>query len=161
MSLGIAFFKDRELPFAIATETGQFYCGKDEKTFTHDVDEAYFFATQKEAAEGLEALKELLSKPEEEMTKIAVKEKPAQEAPKAEEKKKPDVHPMIKEIVLKILGKPKDFMKIDTINVYDNRYRVNIWVKGNNGAKISDNFFVKFENGQIVSCDPPLNKKYE
>lgn len=160
MSLGIAFFKDRSLPFAIATETGQFYCGKEEKTFTHDVDEAYFFATQQEAAEGLEALKELLSKPEEEMTKIAVKEKPVQEAPKLEEKKKADIQP-IKEIVLKILGKPKDFMKIDAINVYDNRYRVNIWVKNDNGAKISDNFFVKFDSGQIISCDPPLNKKYE
>ena len=57
-SIGIAIFENRQKPYALATPSGKFFCGQEEKTFTSDVEEAYFFATEEEAMEGLQALKE-------------------------------------------------------------------------------------------------------
>ena len=161
MSLGVAFFKGRTPPFAIATKEGSFFCGKDGQTFTKNVDEAHFFNTQEEANEGLIALRDLLAQNLKDETVTTAQEKQQKSAKPAEVSAKPNVSGAVKDIVLKILGKPKDFLKIDAINLYDNRYRVNIWVKEDGrGAKIIDNYFIKFTDGQIVGCEPPLNKKY-
>ena len=34
---------------------------------------------------------------------------------------------LIEDAVLKIMGKPKNFYQINALNVYDNRWRVDIW----------------------------------
>lgn len=158
--LGIAFFSERKPSYTLATETGKFFCGKNDKTFTDDVEEAYFFNTPEEAEEGLKALNKLL-KEEEKMSTTTTATATMKERPKDAKEIKPDFGVIIRNMVVNILGKPKDFIKADAINVYDNRWRVNIWAKGPNGAKISDTFFIKFTDGQIISSDPPLNVKYE
>jgi len=163
-NIGIAFFEHRQKQFAIATPSGKFFCGKEDQTFTSNVEEAYFFATEEDAMEGLQALKELLSKDETETEKKMTVTATKKAQPKEDvELEKPVANHSValKKLVLQILGKPKDFLKIDAIHLYDNRYRINVWTRGESGAKISDNFFVKSNDGTILSCDPVLNKKYD
>jgi len=162
-SIGIAFFENRQKPFAIATPSGKFFCGKEEQTFTANVEEAHFFETEEDAMEGLQALKELLSQSSEEKSEkkmVKTKQAKTKEDVELEEQPVPNHSAELQKLVLKILGKPKDFLKIQAIHLYDNRYRVNVWVHGANGAKIIDNFFIKSNDGSILSCDPALNKKY-
>lgn len=59
--------------------------------------------------------------------------------------------------VLQILGRPAEFLKIQALNVYMNRWRVNLWQK----QAIPDSFFIQVdEKGNITSSNPPIVKKY-
>ena len=43
--------------------------------------------------------------------------------------------------------------------VWDERYRVNVWTKKEEEIwpHIKDSFFIKVRNKEVVFCDPPLN----
>lgn len=66
--------------------------------------------------------------------------------------------------VFRALGKPDNMIRINLTNVFDNRWRMNIWTKVSESggivrAKISDTFFLHVgEQGQILH--PEIVKKY-
>lgn len=66
--------------------------------------------------------------------------------------------------VFKALGKPDGMVRINLTNVFDNRWRMNIWTKVSESggivrATISDTFFLQVgEQGQILH--PEIVKKY-
>ena len=69
--------------------------------------------------------------------------------------------------VLKRLGKPRYFYKVDVHHLWDNKWRVNVWIKtiSEEGVgvvpshSISDSFFVTVKNNRI-STSPKIVKKY-
>jgi len=73
----------------------------------------------------------------------------------------------IKERILKRLGKPKFFYKIDAHHLWSNRWRVNVWTKSTYDVgiglapshSICDSFFVTVKNDRI-STSPKITKKY-
>lgn len=56
--------------------------------------------------------------------------------------------------ILKLTPKPDNYLMCRAINVYDNRYRVNVYVKTNiegiEGKKIGASYFIKYENDTVV-----------
>ena len=89
-----------------------------------------------------------------------------QNVTKAEESNK-ELSQKIKDRILKRLGKPKYFYKIDAHHLWGNKWRVNVWVKTTceegigvaPSHSISDSFFVTIKNNRI-STDPKITKKY-
>jgi len=73
----------------------------------------------------------------------------------------------IKDRILKRLGKPKYFYKIDAHHLWGNKWRVNVWIKTTcevgigvaPSHSISDSFFVTIKNNRI-STNPKITKKY-
>ena len=72
----------------------------------------------------------------------------------------------VKDKVLSRLGMPHNLFFVDVINVYSNKYRVNVWIK-ETGAysvvpnhQISDSFFVEVTKGGHVRTKPKIEKKY-
>jgi len=59
----------------------------------------------------------------------------------------------IKELLFKQVEKPKGLCETKIINVYENRYRINLWVKieedGFTKNKIGKSFFATFENDEL------------
>lgn len=55
-------------------------------------------------------------------------------------------------MVMDKIGKPNGFIKCVAKKVYDNRYRVNVWTE--DGIPFS--YFIIFEKGEIVYCNPKL-----
>ncbi len=68
----------------------------------------------------------------------------------------------IGDTVLEILGRPKDLHKVRTHNVYDNRWRVDVFREIKQDTfRITDSFFiVADEEGGIVSAAPNIVKRY-
>ena len=69
--------------------------------------------------------------------------------------------------VLKRLGKPPDFFKIDVHHLWANKWRVNVWCKGMGSGEgvvpsfnISDSFFVEVSKDNRMSSTPRIVKKY-
>lgn len=64
--------------------------------------------------------------------------------------------------VLKQLGRPKGLHKIATHNVYDTRWRVDVWVETKPGTVliVHSYFIVATEGGEIVSSSPSIEKTY-
>jgi hypothetical protein len=58
------------------------------------------------------------------------------------------------EKILKLCGKPDGYITCKAINVYDNKYRVNIYVKTNvdgiEGKRIGASYFIKYEDKELV-----------
>jgi|LakMenE01Jun11ns_1017448.scaffolds.fasta_scaffold9665714_2 hypothetical protein len=58
------------------------------------------------------------------------------------------------EQILKLTNKPDNYLMCRAINIYDNRYRVNIYTKTNvegiEGKKIGASYFIKYENDRVV-----------
>lgn len=47
---------------------------------------------------------------------------------------------------------PEEHIKCEVINVYDDRWRVNIWTSGDNNAKIEKSWFVVADSlGAVIS----------
>jgi hypothetical protein len=67
--------------------------------------------------------------------------------------------------VLKALGTPPGYIKTKACNVFDNRWRVDVWVQVDDGvpraitkASISDSFFLQVDvDGNIIG---QIEKKY-
>ena len=73
----------------------------------------------------------------------------------------------IEKKVIKRLGSPPDFHKIEARHLWDNKWRVNVWSKYYNsgdkvvpGFKITDSFFVEVSATNRVSASPKIVKKY-
>ena len=74
----------------------------------------------------------------------------------------------IKDRILRRLGKPRYFYKVDVHHLWDNKWRVNVWIKTTGKGEgmgvvsshsISDSFFVVIKNNRI-STNPKITKKY-
>ena len=67
--------------------------------------------------------------------------------------------------LLKALGKPENLFKVKALNVFDNRWRVDVWSKlgesaGIVRALITDSFFLHVnDEGKILG--PAIEKKYK
>lgn len=66
---------------------------------------------------------------------------------------------IINSYILKEVGRPDNFLSINTIHLFKNRYRVNIWVSDDKGPCISDSYFVKLVADGVVS-ETPITLKY-
>ncbi len=94
--------------------------------------------------------------------------KTEEKKPEEQEKKevKVDLAPQIARAIISQLGRPKNLHEVKIISLWDDRYRINVWCGDDRGPlhssiRISDSFFVKVSpEGGIISCDPPLKKKY-
>ena len=75
---------------------------------------------------------------------------------------------LIEDAVLKIMGKPKNFYQIKALNVYDNRWRVDIWTSyvpknsmtGLDSYKISYSYFCHVQGNEIVKSIPEIGKPF-
>lgn len=64
---------------------------------------------------------------------------------------------MTKEVVSNYINVnfvPNGGQKITISEVWENRYRVNIWTE--EPCSISHSFFIKVKDGEVVSCNPPI-----
>ena len=96
------------------------------------------------------------------------------EKSKTVQKKKKTVKPagvapeLVEDAVLKIMGKPKDFYQINALNVYDNRWRVDIWTSyvaknsmtGLDSYKISYSYFCHVQGNEIVKSMPEIGQPF-
>jgi len=103
-----------------------------------------------------------LKKPPVKKTNESMHQKVDQMGPPSEEIKQ-----AIEKKVLKRLGKPPDFHKIEARHLWDNKWRVNVWSKFYNtddkvvpGFNITDSFFVEVSKTNRVSSSPRIVKKY-
>ena len=67
--------------------------------------------------------------------------------------KKLEENPEVCDVLLNMVGKPKDMVMCRAINVYDDRYRVNIYtrryVDNIEGMSISGSYFVSYSNNKL------------
>jgi hypothetical protein len=68
----------------------------------------------------------------------------------------------LKTEVLKRLGRPKDYYDTTVHNVYNEKYRVNVYRRTpDGGTKISDSFFITSnKQGDILLSQPPIQRVY-
>ena len=74
----------------------------------------------------------------------------------------------IKTKTMKKLGKPPSFFKVDAHHLWDNKWRVNVWVKGVGTGEgvvpsheITDSFFVEVsKDSNRMTSTPRIVKKY-
>ena len=73
----------------------------------------------------------------------------------------------IKAKVMKKLGKPSNFFKIDAHHLWANKWRVNVWCIGRGTGEgvvptfsIDDSFFVEISKDNRMSSSPRIVKKY-
>ena len=63
-------------------------------------------------------------------------------------------NPDVCNLVMKEKGKPEGYLMCKAINVFDNKYRVNIYTKrtieGKEGRTISQSYFVKYAKDTIT-----------
>lgn len=65
--------------------------------------------------------------------------------------------------VFKLLGRPRDLLKVTCVNVYHNRYRVNVFrhTEVDDRNHITDTHFVVYDPEKgIIEARPPIEKKY-
>ena len=73
----------------------------------------------------------------------------------------------IEQKILKRLGKPPSFFKIVALHLWNNKWRVNVWIKTIGSGEgvvpsfeITDSFFVEVSDTNRVSASPKIVKKY-
>lgn len=49
------------------------------------------------------------------------------------------------DLLLDQISKPENFYSCKAVNVYDNKYRVNIYSKKNDSIRISESYFIKYD----------------
>jgi hypothetical protein len=69
---------------------------------------------------------------------------------------------LIGEQVMHTLGEPGDLLKVQVRVLWENHYRVNIFIGGDAAsARIADSYFVKAgSDGNIVESTPRITKQY-
>jgi hypothetical protein len=84
--------------------------------------------------------------------------------PKAIEQKITDYSEDVRTAVLTALGKPVDLLKVTVANVYNNRYRVNVFravIEDSDRVHLTDSFFVIVDDdGEVFSFRPEIVRKY-
>lgn len=79
------------------------------------------------------------------------KDGPVESSPNPK-KVKPKVDKVILNNLSKLVTFPDSPIKCEAINVYDDRWRVNIWTSGDNNAKIEGSWFVVADSlGAVIS----------
>ena len=69
---------------------------------------------------------------------------------------------IVQDLVLGLLGEPPSFFGTTVVNVFDDKWRVNIWTQSYSSVRvtpvysISHSFFLTIQNGEIVSSNPPV-----
>ena len=70
-------------------------------------------------------------------------------------------------MVLDLLGKPVRYFGTTVTNVFEDKWRVNVWtqhwssVRVTPSHEIAHSYFLTIQNGEIVSSDPPIIKLEE
>jgi hypothetical protein len=63
----------------------------------------------------------------------------------------------IRDNVLAALGRPAGLLKVTVQPLWGDKFRVNVWAAGDNGAAIPNSYFVTADDsGSILRADPPL-----
>jgi len=100
------------------------------------------------------------------MHQMIEKKKPVQK--KRAEKPLGVAPEFIADLVLKKMGKPKNFYQINALNIYDNRWRVDIWTSyvakdsmtGLDSYKISYSYFCHVQGNEIVKSIPEIGQPF-
>lgn len=67
----------------------------------------------------------------------------------------------IRVAVLRALGRPPELIRVSVLPLWGDKYRVNVWATGANGASIPNSYFVTADDqGAILKSEPPLQKRY-
>jgi hypothetical protein len=75
----------------------------------------------------------------------------------------------VKEKVLNRLGRPSDLFKIDAYNVYDNKWRINVWCDRKpkedsnctvESKELRHSYFCVMTEGGTLRCKPKISKLY-
>lgn len=71
------------------------------------------------------------------------------------------VEGLLKAKIFAALGIPPGFSSFEIKTISKDSCRVNIFVNLGEGKKLTDSFYVKMnESDEIMSCDPPLKRRY-
>ena len=79
-------------------------------------------------------------------------------------KKNAESELIVQDLVLGLLGKPPHFFGTTVVNVFDDKWRVNVWTQHWSSVrvtpvnKIAYSFFLTIQNGEIVNSNPPIVK---
>jgi len=67
------------------------------------------------------------------------------------------------ERLLQTLGTPGDFLKVQVRRIWENSYRVNVFVGADiSAAKVAHSYFLRTdENGKIVESSPRITRQYD
>tara|TARA_Y100000310_G_C20679887_1_gene815300 strand:- start:1306 stop:1569 length:264 start_codon:yes stop_codon:yes gene_type:complete len=77
-----------------------------------------------------------------------------------------EINQKIEGYVLEKLGKPELLRHFKIVNIFECFYRINIYCETSDDLvirtnEITDSFFIKFLDGEVKSCSPPiLEKRY-
>ncbi|HEY1189460.1 MAG TPA: hypothetical protein VGE74_17535 [Gemmata sp.] len=67
----------------------------------------------------------------------------------------------IRVAVLLALGRPPELIRVSVLPLWGDKFRVNVWATGGNGAEIPNSYFVTAdEQGAILKAEPPIQKLY-
>lgn len=67
----------------------------------------------------------------------------------------------IRVAVLRALGRPPEMIRVSVLPLWGDKFRVNVWATGSNGAAIPNSYFVTAdEQGAILKSEPPIQKLY-
>jgi peptidylprolyl isomerase len=74
-----------------------------------------------------------------------------------------DLRAIIRGQVIRRLGEPEQFLRVQVRQLWDNRYRVNVFVGPDAAsARIAHGYFVTVDtDGAIVASDPEIRKRYQ
>ncbi len=63
--------------------------------------------------------------------------------------------------VLRALGRPPELIRVSVLPLWGDKFRVNVWATGSNGAAIPNSYFVTAgDDGGILHSEPPIQKQY-
>ena len=63
--------------------------------------------------------------------------------------------------VLAALGSPAELLRVSVVPLWGDKFRVNVWTGGSNGAAIPNSYFVTADqSGIILTSEPPIRKRY-
>lgn len=84
------------------------------------------------------------------------------EAKESEQHKRDTFHALVGERLLQTLGTPDDLLKVQVRRVWENSYRVNVFVGADiSAAKVAHSYFLRAdENGNIVDSSPKITRQY-
>ncbi len=101
------------------------------------------------------------------LTESLPKKEVKQQPPKKQNKI--SLEESVKKQVLELLGRPKNLHKITARNLWDNRWRVNLWCTHIQQADVSEvevhlidySYFIHTsDTGEIINSDPEIVKEY-
>jgi hypothetical protein len=98
----------------------------------------------------------------ERMAKTLPEHSTAEPNQESERKKRGQLEAMVRNNVLSALGKPVGKHRVQVTSVWDDNYRVNVFVGQDiSSFTIAHSYFLRADgNGQILTCWPPIAKTY-